>query len=123
MSAENSAEAPAKYASRWIEQRAECAVDDNRDWRELSLPKHDPRIRRLEESIKTLAPIIRDIVAAAEQAVGEKIRAAHTEQPYERVAVDLRFNPDDLDIVAKFARQVGHVDRRLLQHDEAADHE
>lgn len=39
---------------RWIEARARCALEGGRDWRELQLPKVDPTIEGLEDTIRTL---------------------------------------------------------------------
>lgn len=52
---------------RWIELRAESAINGNSDWREADLPKHDPRAEKLEAMIECIYPVA--LLSAAPLAV------------------------------------------------------
>lgn len=58
---------------RWIEQRAQCAIDGSRDWRELDLPKMDPRVSRLEDLIRTIRPHVAHYRFSIENDVADQL--------------------------------------------------
>lgn len=53
---------------RWIAERARCAIEGGRDWREINIPKMDPRVDRAETQIANILPHVKRYVEAIREA-------------------------------------------------------
>lgn len=53
---------------RWIAERARCAIEGGRDWRDINIPKIDPRIRKAEKQIADILPHVQNYIEAIREA-------------------------------------------------------
>ncbi len=53
---------------RWIAERARCAIEGGRDWRDLNIPKIDPRVERAEKQIAGVLAHVENYISAIREA-------------------------------------------------------